>query len=79
MAVAVESEGAFSFGAPAQLFNGPYLTLPSPGVRSYDVSRDGRFLMIEPQGGGRDAAGLSSIVVVENWTEELKQRVPTGN
>ena len=35
--------------------------------------------MIEPPGGGRDAAGLSSIVVVENWTEELKQRVPTGN
>ena len=29
MAVAVETEGAFSFGAPAQLFNEPYLTLPA--------------------------------------------------
>jgi serine/threonine-protein kinase len=78
MTVAVETEGEFSFGAPAQLFNEPYLTTPGPFTRSYDVARDGRFLMIE-LAGGAGATNLSSIVVVENWTEELKQRVPTGN
>jgi hypothetical protein len=34
--------------------------------------------MIQPEGAAGDAAP-SSIVVVENWTEELKRRVPTGN
>jgi hypothetical protein len=32
--------------------------------------------MIEPQGGGA-SQGTSSMVVVENWAEELKQRVPS--
>ena len=79
MAVAVETAGEFSFGAPVQLFSEPYFTAPNPGSRSYDVARDGRFLMIQPPGGAQGATGLSSIVVVQNWTEELKQRVPTGN
>jgi serine/threonine-protein kinase len=78
MAVPVETGDEFSFGAPVQLFSEPYFAFPGPYVRSYDVARDGRFLMIEVPGGG-DAANPASIVVVENWTEELKQRVPTGN
>jgi hypothetical protein len=78
MAVPVDTGDEFSFGAPVQLFSEPYLASPSPFSRSYDVARDGRFLMIELPGGG-DGANPASIVVVENWTEELKQRVPTGN
>jgi Tol biopolymer transport system component len=78
IAVPVETEEEFSFGAPTQLFSEPYFTAQGPFTRSYDVARDGRFLMIELPGTG-DASVLSSIVVVENWTEELKQRVPTGN
>jgi hypothetical protein len=78
MAVPVETDNEFSFGAPVQLFNEEYFTSVNPFVRSYDVARDGRFVMIELPGGGDDA-GPASIVVVENWTEELKQRVPTGN
>jgi hypothetical protein len=79
MAVAVETEDEFSFAAPVELFSEPYFINAVPFVRSYDVARDGRFLMIQPQGSPDDPAGLSSIVVVENWLEELKQRVPTGN
>jgi hypothetical protein len=41
--------------------------------RTYDLSADGsRFLMVK-QG---DASRPSSIVVVQNWFEELKARVP---
>ena len=47
------------------------------GSHTYDVARDGRFLMIQRSSGATDVAGSSSIVVVENWLEELKQRVPT--
>jgi Tol biopolymer transport system component len=76
MAVAVQAEGELSFEAPEQLFAGPYWTGPAPAARSYDVARDGRFLMIEQPGAGADAAP-ASIVVVENWAEELKRLVPT--
>jgi serine/threonine-protein kinase len=79
MAVAVETESEFSFGAPVQLFSEPFFTAPGPFVKSYDVARDGRFLMIQPQSSTGVEASQSSVVVVQNWTEELKQRVPVGN
>jgi len=78
MAVAVETDSEFSFSAPLELFTGPYLFDPTSRVASYDVARDGRFLMIQPQASAADTASQSSIVVVRNWTEELKQRVPTA-
>jgi Tol biopolymer transport system component len=76
MRVAVETEGAFPFAAPEQLFVGPYLALATPFGSSYDVAKDGRFLMIALPGTG-SAAAPASIVVVENWAEELKRLVPT--
>ena len=75
MAVSVQTDGEFSFAAPTQLFSGRYFVDRSLMVGSYDVARDGRFLMIEPQNDANAAAG--SIVVVENWAEELKRRVPS--
>ncbi len=76
MAVAVETERELSFKAPEQLFARSYVINPNAGASSYDVARDGRFLMIELPGASTDVAP-ASIVVVENWAEELKQRVPT--
>jgi serine/threonine-protein kinase len=78
MAVAVETESEFSFASPKPLFSGPYVQSPLLGSRSYDVARDGRFLMILP-GDENRAAAPASIVVVQNFGEELKQRVrPSG-
>jgi serine/threonine-protein kinase len=74
MAVPVETEGAFSFGTPVQLFTGRYLQFPGQTARTYDVARDGRFLMIL-SGDEDTAATPASIVVVQNFSEELKQRV----
>ena len=74
MAVAVETRNEFSFAAPRPLFSGPYLQRPSSGARSYDVARDGRFLMILP-GDEKRAVAPATIVVVENFGEELKQQV----
>jgi hypothetical protein len=76
MAVAVETEGEFSFEAPQLLFAGPFVVAPNPLVASYDVARDGRFVMVEPPGASA-AATPASIVVVQNWAEELKRLVPT--
>jgi hypothetical protein len=78
MKVAVQTAGEFSFEAPQQLFSGRYLQSPSAYFRSYDVARDGRFLMILPDDKGSTAVP-ASIVVVQNFAEELKRRVrPSG-
>jgi len=79
MAAAVETGGEFSFAMPKELFTGNYQQTPAPTARGYDVARDGRFLMILPQANENGAPALGSIVVVQNFTEELKQRVrPSG-
>jgi eukaryotic-like serine/threonine-protein kinase len=73
MAVDVTTLPSFSVGRPRMLFQGPYL--PTAVTFPYfDVSADGqRFLMIKPS-----EQKPTQIVVVQNWFEELKRRVPTG-
>jgi hypothetical protein len=54
--------------APQVLFeNEPYAG--SIGVRTYDVARDGRFVMIENE--PTDHTTQASIVVIRNWQETL--------
>jgi hypothetical protein len=79
LAVAVEKIGeALSFKAAVELFKEPsYFRSSGPTQRSYDVSPDGRFLMIQPEGGANHTPASDSIVVIENWIEEVKRRVPT--
>ena len=73
MAVAVEADNEFSYAAPKTLFSGPYARRTGLG-RDYDVATDGRFLMIL-QGDDTRPVAPASIVVVQNFGEELKQRV----
>jgi Tol biopolymer transport system component len=78
IALAVMGGAEFSFGEPVVLFDQPYFHgLGAPAImdplRSYDVAKDGRFVMIPPPG-NPNAAGSPppGIVVVQNWSEELK-------
>jgi hypothetical protein len=48
---------------------------PAPG-RPYDLSPDGRFLMIKENAANEGRATPASITVVQNWLEELKRLVP---
>jgi serine/threonine-protein kinase len=76
MSVPVEAGVTFRAGNPIRLFEGRYYTVA--GGRTYDVSPDGqRFLMLKVAGGSDEDAALTSIIVVENWFEELKRLVPT--
>ena len=72
MAVGVDLTGGFDFQPPARLFERRFPGGVQPP--SYDVSPDGRFLMILPA--GDDEATPRRAVVVLNWVEELKERVP---
>ena len=75
MAVDITTQPAFLAGKPKMLIEGLYVP-PSPNNSYYDVSADGqRFLMLKPT---QQAQAATQIVVVQNWFEELKQKVPTG-
>jgi Tol biopolymer transport system component len=64
-------------GMPQKLFDAPYLLGTALNSRSYDVTRDGsRFLMIR-EARPRGVAAPATILVTQNWTEELKRQVPT--
>ena len=55
-----------------------FFTAPSPETRSFDVARDGRFLMIQNEETAADNDRSTHIVIVQNWFEELKRLVPTN-
>lgn len=80
-AVSVQLTPSFRAGVPQRLFDDGSLLFENrlsgfSTVRSYDVAPDGRFLIAKQITGTDDSAASSSIIVVQNWAEELKQAVP---
>ena len=73
MAVTVATAPTFVASTPRLLFEGRY---GATGIlRPYDVSVDGqRFLMVKQK--ERAPVSASQMVLVQNWLEELKARVP---
>jgi serine/threonine protein kinase/Tol biopolymer transport system component len=82
LSVAVQPTGTFSAGNPTKLFDGRSILFDARTVergstnRMYDVSRDGqRFLMVKESAvSPDDDATPASLVVVLNWTEELRTK-----
>jgi len=80
MRVGVERGDTWAATVPVQLLEARYFTGTSRAAlgRTYDVSPDGRrFLMIKPDAGEDSTAAPTSLVVVQNWDQELKRLVPT--
>jgi Tol biopolymer transport system component len=79
MSVSVRTGATFSSAAPVKLFDAsPYFVggQASPFF-NYDVSKDGRFLMVKPVGGVTSEANTTTnIEVVQNWFEEVKRLLP---
>ena len=80
--VPVQTTGTtFIPGKATRLFNRRYyagLSARGRDLREYDVASDAqRFLMIKNEGNDDHPASLPSMVIVLNWGEELKARVPT--
>ena len=74
IAVPVQTRPTFSAGRPVLVLKRQYSVGGSSGP-SYDIAPDGqRFLMIKAD----DSAQPPKLVLVQNWFEELKARVPTG-
>jgi hypothetical protein len=79
MSVRVGRGATWSADPPTKLPDGPhYFGEASIGGRTYDVSADGqRLLKIKSIGASEPSATDSNIIVVFNWTEELKAHVPS--
>jgi eukaryotic-like serine/threonine-protein kinase len=75
MRVPVEPGPEWKAGTPMKLLGGPYIwTIANFGGRLYDISPDGqRFLVLKSV----DTPQPSTIVVAQNWFEDLQQRAPT--
>jgi serine/threonine-protein kinase len=77
MVVPVQSDGeTFRLGSPVKVFD--YRLVVPSATRSFDISPDGqRFLVIKDATNDQSSTATpASMVVVVNWLEELKQRVP---
>ena len=82
MSVRIQPGPTWAAGNPTKLFAGRYFYNDGAGAagegRTYDVSPDSRrFLMIKAAGAQDGQAGPPpSLVVIQNWGEELKRLVP---
>jgi hypothetical protein len=73
--VAVSTTPTFSVGKVTELFKGGYYVSPTGSPRAqYDVTGDGKRLLMVTSAPADAAAGRARIVVVQNWLEELKRR-----
>jgi len=71
MTAAVTSTTPLQMQTPKMLFDGGFVAYEPNTPRTYDVDRDGRFLMIEPS-----TTNAQRFNVVLNWAEELKRLIP---
>jgi serine/threonine protein kinase len=77
VAVKVETEPTFKPGLPETLFQGPYYQFPGCPWDIHPI--DKRFLMAKPSTAGGSEAAVATrpkIIIIRNWFEELKERVP---
>jgi Tol biopolymer transport system component len=70
----VSAGGTFQHQTPTELIEGAYYRTTT-GHAAYDVSDDGRFLMVKPE----PLSSPKQLNVVLNWSEELERLVPTDN
>ena len=76
-AVPVQPGTTLVAGRPQVLFEFAML-LSGGGDRPYDIAPDGRFLIIRSGQAEAGGGAASNLILVQNWTEELKRLVPVN-
>jgi serine/threonine protein kinase len=80
MAIEVKTQPTFSLGVPRTLFKSIYSGQTNTSGTPWDISSDGKRLLMMKEPGTADAASQArdsrKINIVLNWFEELKARVP---
>ena len=72
MSVQIDTTDGFATGTAVRLFADRYVRSAAGGnfADHYDVAPDGRFLMM------KELPAPTKLIVVRNWTEELKRLLP---
>ena len=74
--VPVQSGTTLVAGRPQVLFEAAMI-VPPVGSRMYDLAPDGRFIVIRRAEEETGSGTAPSLILVQNWFEELKRLVPT--
>ena len=78
MVAQIETDPTFSSSTPESVFSTSGYVVVGPRIRGYDISRDGRFLMLKPATADTtDGEGSPELIFVLNWFDELQRLVPT--
>ena len=78
MVAQIETEPTFSRSTPESALSTGGYVLPGNTARRYDISPDGRFLMLKlPTAETTDGERSPELIFVQNWFEELQRLVPT--
>jgi hypothetical protein len=72
MVVPIRAGEQIEIGTPRSLLQTQILLIR--GWRTYDVARDGQFVVISAD--NPDDQGSAVPMALQNWTEELRRRVP---
>jgi serine/threonine-protein kinase len=75
LAVPIQPGPTLRVGRPEVLFEGPYFLGIGPD-RPYHLAPDGRFVMIKVADATTDDAPGPDVILVQNWAEELRAKVP---
>ena len=54
------------------------MAVPEGGARPYNVTPDGRFVVIQGDRTEVSGGSASNMILVQNWFEELKRLVPVN-
>ena len=76
-AVPVQAGERLVAGRPQRLFEFPMLASIG-SARPYDIAPNGRFVVIQSGGPNADGGAAFTLVLVQNWFEELKRLVPVN-
>jgi len=66
-----QTEPELKTSKPEQLFADKYLRVEYPDSRNYDISEDGKFLVIKPV--EEQTAPVTQLKMVNNWFDKLRQ------
>ena len=78
MVAQIETEPTFSWSTPESMFSTSGYGVQLGTAHRYDISPDGRFLMLKlPTPETTDGEGSPELIVVQHWSEELQRLVPT--
>jgi hypothetical protein len=73
MAVSLTTEPRFEVGKPRALFEAPFAASEA-AYPNFDITRNGQsFIMVQ----SKVESAATQLVVVLNWFEDLKARVPS--